>query len=427
MNRAVNDLQVKVLRWIADDCPADEAPTRDFTYKTSAYALQRRGLATVDRRDGQWRAKITDAGRHYLEHGTYPSGGTLSRLPVKPVSASRRPASVTATDSASRSGELFPAAETARGVVERQAGDSKPAGIGLPVAGQIRKPHPAIRELVDHPKRVDLSAEIRRRVHLISHTLVQEALRKGWKVIAVKSEMRDRWPSGCERWWPSSDLFRIDAGERVVGVQFRLKTTRAEHVDTPEEARKRARGEHVWAPRWDYHPTVNLRLFLYHDTHSGASWEATARIPVENRLTAVLDRIEESTKSVITQREAERKRWEEQQRRLDEERRQRQRVVYYDAWLNALESLRLRWRQHAELTAFVDELQTRRDCIGEDLRDQFDVFMTWAHIHLEASSPFHGLEFPSEVSPDMTYEEWRRSKAHIEKQERRAELPWHLR
>lgn len=213
----------------------------------------------------------------------------------------------------------------------------------------------------------------------------------------------------------------------MVGVQFRLKTTRAEHVDTPDEARKRARGEHVWAPRWDYHPTVNLRLFLYHDTHSVASSEDTARILVENRLTAVLDRIEESTKNVITQREAERKRWEEQQRRLDEERRQRQRVVHYDAWLNALESLRLRWRQHAELTAFVDELQTRRDCIGEDLRDQFDVFMTWAHIHLEASNPFHGLEFPSGVSPDMTYEEWRRWKAHIEKQERRAELPWHLR
>ncbi len=60
--------------------------------------------------------------------------------------------------------------------------------IGLPIVGQIRKPHPAIRELVDHPKRVDLPAEIRRRVHLISHTLVQEALRRGWKVIGVHSE-----------------------------------------------------------------------------------------------------------------------------------------------------------------------------------------------------------------------------------------------
>lgn len=70
--------------------------------KTSAYALQGRGLATVDRRGGQWRAKITDAGRHYLEHGTYPSGGTLSRPPAKPVSAPRRPASVIAPDSVSR-------------------------------------------------------------------------------------------------------------------------------------------------------------------------------------------------------------------------------------------------------------------------------------------------------------------------------------
>lgn len=329
MNRAVNDLQEKVLRWIADGCPAGEVPTRDFTYKTSAYALQGRGLATVDRRGGRWRAEITDAGRHYLEHGSYPSGATASKLHAKSVSAPRRPASVIATVSATRSSEPSPAAETARRVAERQAGDSKSTEVELPIAGQIREPHPAIRELVDHLKRVDLPAEIQRRVHLISHTLVQEALRRRWKVIAVKSEMRDRWTSGRERWWRSNDLFRIDGGEREVGVQFRVKTTRAEHVDTPEEARKRARGEHVWTPRWDYHPTGILRLFLYHDTHLVASWEDTARIPVENRLTAVLDRIEESTKNVIAQREAERKRWEEQQRRLEEERRQRQRVAHY--------------------------------------------------------------------------------------------------
>ena len=99
--------------------------------------------------------------------------------------------------------------------------------------------------------------------------------------------MRDRWPSERERWWPSNDLIRIDAGERAIGVQFRVKTTRAEHADSPEEARKRARGAHMWVPRWDYRPTGNLRLFLYHDTHSAASWEDTARISVENRLTAV--------------------------------------------------------------------------------------------------------------------------------------------
>ncbi len=65
-----------------------------------------------------------------------------------------------------------------------------------------------------------------------------------------------------------------------------------------------------------------------------------------------------------------------------------------------IESLTLRPRQHAELTAFVDELQTRRDCIGEGSRDQFDMFMTWARIHLDASNPFNGLEFPSGASPD---------------------------
>lgn len=70
--RPVNGLQAKVLRWIADGSPADSAPTPGAVYKTSVYALQARGLATVERRRGRWRAAVTEAGRYYLTHGTYP-------------------------------------------------------------------------------------------------------------------------------------------------------------------------------------------------------------------------------------------------------------------------------------------------------------------------------------------------------------------
>jgi hypothetical protein len=46
---------------------------KDFTYKTTAVALQGRRLVIVSRKGGVWTAATTEAGDHYLRHGTYPS------------------------------------------------------------------------------------------------------------------------------------------------------------------------------------------------------------------------------------------------------------------------------------------------------------------------------------------------------------------
>jgi hypothetical protein len=68
----INARQREVLQWIADGCP--RGVTKDNTYKTTAIALQGRRLVTVSRKGGGWRAELTDAGSHYLPHGTYPDG-----------------------------------------------------------------------------------------------------------------------------------------------------------------------------------------------------------------------------------------------------------------------------------------------------------------------------------------------------------------
>lgn len=64
--------QGEALQWLQDGCP--DGVWRDFTYKTTIYALEARGLATVDRRRTSWFASLTDAGRFYLAHGRYPDG-----------------------------------------------------------------------------------------------------------------------------------------------------------------------------------------------------------------------------------------------------------------------------------------------------------------------------------------------------------------
>ncbi|WP_147268321.1 helix-turn-helix domain-containing protein [Spongiactinospora rosea] len=76
----LTDRQVKVLRWIADGCPERSWP--DESHKHTARALQSRGLANVSRKRKIWTATITEAGRYYLEHGTYrPDPACETRRP----------------------------------------------------------------------------------------------------------------------------------------------------------------------------------------------------------------------------------------------------------------------------------------------------------------------------------------------------------
>lgn len=72
MNRPVNDRQLEVLRWIAEGCSEGKWAEDHNVHKISAAALKSRGLAIVAGHGRTWTATITDAGTHYLEHGSYP-------------------------------------------------------------------------------------------------------------------------------------------------------------------------------------------------------------------------------------------------------------------------------------------------------------------------------------------------------------------
>lgn len=68
----INARQLEVLQWIAAGC--QQGVMKDYTYKTTAVALRGRRLITVTRKGGGWQAELTDAGGHYLRHGTSPDG-----------------------------------------------------------------------------------------------------------------------------------------------------------------------------------------------------------------------------------------------------------------------------------------------------------------------------------------------------------------
>jgi hypothetical protein len=66
-----------VLRWISEGCP--DGRWTDFTYKTTALALQSRRLVEVSKRGGAWNASTTPADDHYLVTGRYPLEHWTSR------------------------------------------------------------------------------------------------------------------------------------------------------------------------------------------------------------------------------------------------------------------------------------------------------------------------------------------------------------
>lgn len=79
----INRTQFDVLQWVSDGCP--EGVMTGHTYKTTANALEWRGLMFVSKKGGVWRAEATDAGRYYLEYGDYPGGHWDKKPSMAPV------------------------------------------------------------------------------------------------------------------------------------------------------------------------------------------------------------------------------------------------------------------------------------------------------------------------------------------------------
>ncbi len=69
--KTLNEVQIAVLSWIADGCPA--GVMEGISPRISAGALRNRGLVTTSGRGPTWRATITHAGKEYLQRVDGPN------------------------------------------------------------------------------------------------------------------------------------------------------------------------------------------------------------------------------------------------------------------------------------------------------------------------------------------------------------------
>lgn len=400
----INAVQIAVLQWVAAGCDT-EAPVTSG-YKTTAVALHNRGLVNVDRRRGQWNATVTDKGTRYLEHGTTAGPTTPRRSRTSPSSDSSRKSEVFERDDPPSSfvpGEAEQAPQTAA----PRRNTSKDESIPMPA--QIRRPHAAVRELIDHKQRLDVPAEQRQRAHVILHALVQESLRRGWTVTPVLSELRhNSWDRTKTRIWPSNDLFTIDAGARPAAIRLRMRQRQVKHVPTQEERRQKERSGYQSNSTMDLVPTDRMRLEIRAGSYSEMVLEDTSGTKIEDKLGRALGKVQSVTDVAIERQEKKRLRDIADAEARERAEVLRRRATHYGKWAEALESLRTDAAKHRDLTATMEQLRTALPRFeGNDHYQELKTYLEWAEEYLFESDPFRAIALPEGDTPDLPYAEWR--------------------
>lgn len=398
MNRSVNDVQLRVLRWVADGADMTNPPNEAF--KKSALALKDRKLIKVSKSNGKWNATITEAGTYYLEHGRFPQSELASSI--------RRPAPLPKRRTAPSKSVQQSATITESPQRKPAKPQNSPDTINVPT--QLRGPHKAVREIIDHKERLDVPKEQRQRALLILHALAQEAVRRSWTVTANPSTFRrDPWTDRRTRVSPGPDLFTIDAGDKPVAIRLRMRQKRVKHELTEEEIADKERYSWSFAPKYDLEPTEAMRVEIRESSSNVYVLEDTATTRLEDKLIRAVERIAEA--SVKERKLVE---WRRQRDiEIAEERRRaevlRQRVQRYSSWFETLEQLRsdvVRHRELADTVARLRKAVERRDPDDENI-GALGEYLAWSEQHLEDSDPFREITLPRDERPDLSYEEWR--------------------
>lgn len=349
LDAPLNNRQTEVLRWISEGCP--EGRWSDSTYKTTAAALEWRGLVNISKREG-WTAAILPAGAHYLKTGNYPAGHRLYR--VRPPSIARpAPAPVrtprSSTPAASKpTYQLVKDIVEAGGVLERDITEGNtnyrhlvaiingrqiapdeqqviindwvmPGHVVLrlsnvnrdwrsgPLPERVSKWHPVVAELRADNRIGNISASLRPRAYRLLHAIARECEIRGHKVRVSKRPSQYGYGEqiggivGCVAF----DVNGIRCALSISEPQDRVV-----HVATDAEVAKSKRDTWFRIPTHDYVKSGRLHVTLATDSgyHSKVGWADTAKLRLESRLCDVIPLFERWASAEAERKETERRR-----------------------------------------------------------------------------------------------------------------------
>lgn len=380
--KPLNARQVVVLQWIAEGCP--NGVWSDFTYKTTAVALQGRRLAKVSKRGG-WRAEITDDGRYYLEHGLYPGEPAAAARAVRVQASPKQPPKRSKPESTPEA-KLEP---------EPTKGPSNTPPVVVPA--QLRNPHSAVAELRDDKSRLGLTASVRGRALRVLQALATEVEAQGWTVRAPRVKRRNE--HGYSHFESANHLV-VETGEQSVGVRVEQLIDRSPHIPTEEELRR----QKSWGsspPKYDHTPNDYLRIEL-----DGGGWEGKQsnfsegpRGPIDRKLRRVIDEIayrSERAKERRLQADAER---EERERRWHAARGRAEVLLQEHHRAEVLVKQADDWHAAGKLRAYVEAMREKADAItSDDERAAASEWVEWASGFAERLDPLnHQIATPSDL------------------------------
>ena len=424
---ALNVRQRQVLSWIGDGCP--DGVMQGSTYKTTAIALQSRGLVKISKKRGIWHAELTTAGRHSAYHdglvtapaasSAHSSGASLLPLaaPNKGRLAAERepPASERLiADIQAAGGELridrrvdkrnheqlvktairFGKAPAGKWLTIDTDGDwnnivirlvDLPEWITLEtsevsVPGQLRQPHPAVRALVDDPH-LRLTAAVRNRGQRLTQGLIQAALQRGYRVLLPGGSAH---PGGHA----AGEMMSIEVIGHRVGVRLRQELDRTPHVSSATELRRAERDSWFRIPKFDEAPSRRLTLLLINGREYGQSrWSDSNRRQLEDSLGDVLREIEmravdrETERLAAIERAAQRERqWQMAMTLATNELHEHRRG-------ERLLDEASRWRQAIELNEYLDAMREAIAAAPEDEAEAGHRWLSWATAYVDRLHP----------------------------------------
>jgi hypothetical protein len=452
----LNHRQRAVLAWIGAGCP--EGTMQGHTHKTVAVALQNRHLVVVTKKGGTWGAELTEAGRYYVDHGTYAPRRTPDPPSVKPVprpQVRRRPPTsnreqprLAAMDRTGRPPEDHGAEVLVRRVLDAggaleingeqdhknyeplilasKGAPSLPFGKQLrkrskggflsplceiyfdedfavrvdeqpvPVPARVTRYHPAVVTYRGDSDRHEVSRDALGRASRILQALAVEAERRGYSVTPV-TEKR-----------PGAEL---KAGQLSIGIDSFEYTLRMREKSAPGGGPSPVYSPYRKpAPRWQmsrqskFVPTGSLTLTIcegYRRDGRPVEFRDTRATPLEQRLPAVLRELEiraleDDWRRQEKERRAQekRRRWEQAMHRAKHDLRETHRA---DVLRDQLE----RWHTANQLDEYLTAMRRAiAEATSDEERGEAERWLAWASEYRQSIDPLHHrLAMPRDPEP----------------------------
>lgn len=451
----LNERQLHVLNEVAGGNDLSDPDAMHL--RQSARALQHRGLLSISKKNGVWRAQLTDAGQFYLDHGHHPDhpDHVTSDVSDAPRKTARKP-----TSPAAAAKSVTPAQQRSESVVkraERLIEQLRSEGGILRIQDLDRAARAEYRRIIHAAKQHKL---VPARHHLMysgrdTGDLVIRLAEDGkddetdWNRIRLSARTTDPGVivaaiekdaanfNVTEESVPRAvNLIRelVEEGRRhgllfavnkktkhpkvvlQVGKSRRPVTITEEHdkvphVPTEKERREMRRNPWHKVPEHDSVPSGRLRLQIERGWNNHDAWTDTKRSTLEKRVRQIIRDIQVSLAEDEQKRQQQQKEFEEQRaewEREEAENRARWQAAMDEARVKAVHMLRKdtfgkafdAWLAARDLRAFCAELEQATTAVSDDARDDIAQWIAWGRSTADDIDPITG---PSRLA-DATFD-----------------------